>query len=106
MPTRSRGQYHEDGVESHTDAATETRRNLSSTQVKPGDFKNGLTIERDGGVWKVLNFQQTKTARQAAMVRTKLKNLRERHDGRGHLPHVRDLPDGASRHERRRLLLR
>ena len=43
--------------------------------VKPGDFKNGLTIERDGGVWKVLNFQQTKTARQAAMVRTKLKNL-------------------------------
>ena len=48
---------------------------MRSTQVKPGDFKNGLTIERDGGVWKVLNFQQTKTARQAAMVRTKLKNL-------------------------------
>ena len=71
-PTRPRGQYHEDGVESHTDA---TVRHLRSTQVKPGDFKNGLTIERDGGVWKVLNFQQTKTARQAAMVRTKLKNL-------------------------------
>lgn len=43
--------------------------------VKPGDFKNGMTIEREGSVWKVLNFQQTKTARQAAMVRTKLKNL-------------------------------
>ena len=51
------------------------RQHRNTTQVKPGDFKNGLTIERDGGVWKVLNFQQTKTARQAAMVRTKLKNL-------------------------------
>jgi len=57
----------------------QTNRSISLTPcmavVKPGDFKNGLTIERDGGVWKVLSFQQTKTARQAAMVRTKLKNL-------------------------------
>ena len=43
--------------------------------VTPGNFKNGLTIERDGGVWKVMSFQQSKTARQAAVVRTKLKNL-------------------------------
>ena len=50
-------------MESHTDAGSRRQhRTLSSTQVKPGDFKNGLTIERDGGVWKVLNFQQTKTA--------------------------------------------
>ena len=55
-PTRGHGANHEDGVESHTDAATGART-LRSTQVKPGDFKNGLTIERDGGVWKVLNFQ-------------------------------------------------
>eukprot|EP00635_Sarcinochrysidales_sp_CCMP3193_P010632 CAMPEP_0118897754 /NCGR_PEP_ID=MMETSP1166-20130328/5021_1 /TAXON_ID=1104430 /ORGANISM="Chrysoreinhardia sp, Strain CCMP3193" /LENGTH=192 /DNA_ID=CAMNT_0006836833 /DNA_START=108 /DNA_END=686 /DNA_ORIENTATION=+ len=43
--------------------------------VTPGSFKNGLTIEYKDSVWKVLSFQQTKTARQAAMVRTKLKNL-------------------------------
>ena len=43
--------------------------------VTPGNFKNGLTIEFQDSVWKVLSFQQTKTARQAAMVRTKLKNL-------------------------------
>ena len=43
--------------------------------VTPGDFKNGLTIEFQDSVWKVLSFQQTKSARQAAMVRTKLKNL-------------------------------
>ena len=75
MPTRSRGQDHEDGVDRTQTQLRRQHRTLSSTQVKPGDFKNGLTIERDGGVWKVLNFQQTKTARQAAMVRTKLKNL-------------------------------
>lgn len=43
--------------------------------VEPGNFKNGLTIEFQDSVWKILSFQQTKSARQAAMVRTKLKNL-------------------------------
>lgn len=43
--------------------------------VEPGNFKNGLTIEYKDSVWKILAFQQTKSARQAAMVRTKLKNL-------------------------------
>ncbi|KAJ1461369.1 elongation factor P [Pelagophyceae sp. CCMP2097] len=43
--------------------------------VAPGDFKNGLTIELEDSVWKILSFQQTKTARQAAMVRTSLRNL-------------------------------
>ena len=43
--------------------------------VTPGNFKNGLTIEYQDGVWKVMSFQQSKTARQAAVVRTKLRNL-------------------------------
>mmetsp|Transcript_10748 Transcript_10748/g.32040 ORF Transcript_10748/g.32040 Transcript_10748/m.32040 type:complete len:226 (+) Transcript_10748:179-856(+) len=51
------------------------RPRVSMNVVKPGDFKTGLTIEKDGACWKVLEFQQTKTARQAAMVRTKLKNM-------------------------------
>ena len=72
-PTRSRGQRRVEWNR-HAIAQTQLREHGVTTQVKPGDFKNGLTIERDGGVWKVLNFQQTKTARQAAMVRTKLKN--------------------------------
>mmetsp|Transcript_15316 Transcript_15316/g.47973 ORF Transcript_15316/g.47973 Transcript_15316/m.47973 type:complete len:220 (-) Transcript_15316:104-763(-) len=48
---------------------------LSMGVVEPGNFKNGLTIEFQDSVWKILSFQQTKSARQAAMVRTKLKNL-------------------------------
>mmetsp|Transcript_22678 Transcript_22678/g.70113 ORF Transcript_22678/g.70113 Transcript_22678/m.70113 type:complete len:218 (-) Transcript_22678:42-695(-) len=51
------------------------RSTVRMNVVTPGNFKNGLTIERDGGVWKVMSFQQSKTARQAAVVRTKLKNL-------------------------------
>jgi len=43
--------------------------------VTPGNFKNGLTIEFQESVWKVMSFQQSKSARQAAVVRTKLKNL-------------------------------
>ena len=43
--------------------------------VTPGNFKNGLTIEHQGSVFRVVSFQQSKTARQAAVVRTKLKNL-------------------------------
>lgn len=43
--------------------------------VEPGKFKKGLTIEFEDAIWKVVDFQQSKTARQAAVVRTKLKNL-------------------------------
>jgi len=43
--------------------------------VEPAKFKKGLTIEFEDAIWKVLDFQQSKTARQAAVVRTKLKNL-------------------------------
>ncbi|KAJ8606911.1 hypothetical protein CTAYLR_008931 [Chrysophaeum taylorii] len=43
--------------------------------VEPGNFKNGLTIEYQDSVWKIISFQQTKSARQAAMVRTRMKNL-------------------------------
>jgi elongation factor P len=43
--------------------------------VEPSKFKKGLTIEMDDAIWKIMDFQQSKTARQAAVVRTKLKNL-------------------------------
>lgn len=49
--------------------------NLRMGVVEPGKFKKGLTIEIDDAIWKVMDFQQSKTARQAAVVRTKLKNL-------------------------------
>jgi elongation factor P len=44
--------------------------------ISVNDFKNGLTIEYDGSIWRVVEFQHVKPGKGAAFVRTKLKNLR------------------------------
>ena len=41
--------------------------------VSAGDFRNGLTIEIDGTVYQVIEFQHVKPGKGAAFVRTKLK---------------------------------
>ena len=43
--------------------------------VSAGDFKNGITIEWEGGVWQIIEFQHVKPGKGAAFVRTKLKNI-------------------------------
>lgn len=44
--------------------------------VSVNDFKTGLTIEVDGGIWQVIDFQHVKPGKGAAFVRSKLRNLR------------------------------
>ena len=44
--------------------------------ISVNDFKTGLTIETDGGIWRVMDFQHVKPGKGAAFVRSKLKNLR------------------------------
>ena len=44
--------------------------------ISVNDFKTGLTIEVDGGLWRVVEFQHVKPGKGAAFVRSKLKNLR------------------------------
>lgn len=44
--------------------------------ISVNDFKTGLTIEVDGGIWRVVDFQHVKPGKGAAFVRSKLKNLR------------------------------
>lgn len=44
--------------------------------ISVNDFKTGLTVEIDGGIWRVIDFQHVKPGKGAAFVRTKLKNLR------------------------------
>ena len=39
------------------------------------DFRTGLTIEIDNGVWQVVEFQHVKPGKGAAFVRTKIKNV-------------------------------
>ncbi|MDB4867201.1 MAG: efp [Cohnella sp.] len=44
--------------------------------ISVNDFKTGLTIEVDGDIFSVTDFQHVKPGKGAAFVRTKLKNLR------------------------------
>lgn len=44
--------------------------------ISVNEFKTGLTIEVDGGIWRVMDFQHVKPGKGAAFVRSKLKNLR------------------------------
>ena len=43
--------------------------------ISAGDFRNGLTLEIDGQVMQVLEFQHVKPGKGAAFVRTKMKNV-------------------------------
>ena len=44
--------------------------------ISTNDFRVGLTIELDGEVWQVMEFQHVKPGKGAAFVRSKLRNLR------------------------------
>lgn len=43
--------------------------------VAAGDFKNGITLEIEGKVCQVMEFQHVKPGKGAAFVRTKLKDV-------------------------------
>jgi elongation factor P len=43
--------------------------------VNTNQFKNGMHIEVDGGVWRIVAFQHVKPGKGGAFVRTKLKSL-------------------------------
>lgn len=44
--------------------------------IESGDFKTGLTLIVDGDPWVVLDFQHVKPGKGAAILRTKMKNLK------------------------------
>lgn len=43
--------------------------------ISSNDFRPGVSIELDGGVWRVVEFLHVKPGKGAAFVRTKLKNV-------------------------------
>ncbi len=44
-------------------------------QVATNQFKNGMHIELDGGVWRIVEFQHVKPGKGGAFVRTKVKSV-------------------------------
>ena len=43
--------------------------------ISAGDFRNGVTLEIEGNIVQILEFQHVKPGKGAAFVRTKLKNI-------------------------------
>ena len=43
--------------------------------VSAGDFRNGITVEMEGNIYQIIEFQHVKPGKGAAFVRTKLKNI-------------------------------
>ncbi|MCL2593815.1 MAG: elongation factor P [Defluviitaleaceae bacterium] len=43
--------------------------------ISAGEFRNGITIEIDGNLFVIIDFQHVKPGKGAAFVRTKIKNI-------------------------------
>lgn len=46
------------------------------TMISVNEFKNGLTIEYNSDLWRIVEFQHVKPGKGSAFVRSKLKSLR------------------------------
>ena len=43
--------------------------------ISAGEFRKGVTIEYEGNIYTIVEFQHVKPGKGAAFVRTKLKNI-------------------------------
>ena len=43
--------------------------------ITAGDFRKGVTVEMENGIWTIVDFQHVKPGKGAAFVRTKIKNI-------------------------------
>lgn len=46
------------------------------TMISVNDFKNGLTIQYNNDIWRIVEFQHVKPGKGGAFVRSKLKSLK------------------------------
>ena len=44
--------------------------------IQAGDFRNGVTIEFEGNLYQIIEFQHVKPGKGAAFVRCKIKNIK------------------------------
>ena len=47
--------------------------------ISAGEFRKGMTLEIDGNVWQITDFQHVKPGKGAAFVRTRLKKIGRAH---------------------------
>ena len=65
--------------------------------ISAGDFRNGITIELEGNIYQIIEFQHVKPGKGAAFVRTKLKNIKSGGGGGENFPSNREMPTGTYR---------
>ena len=63
--------------------------------ITAGDFKKGITIEWDGGVWNIVDFQHVKPGKGAALC---AHQDQEHHDRRGGGAQLQPHRQNAPRH--------
>ena len=74
MRSASTGQHSQ--VASRSSSHPRSLRSAAvAEQVDTNSFKNGMHIELDGKVWRIVEFQHVKPGKGGAFVRTKLKAL-------------------------------
>ena len=61
--------------EGAVDRSTRLDSAAVAESVNTNQFKNGMHIELDGDVWRIVEFQHVKPGKGGAFVRTKLKSL-------------------------------
>ena len=61
--------------------------------ISAGDFRNGVTLEIEGNVYQIVEFQHVKPGKGAAFVRTKIKNIKSG----GVVETDREVPGGKDR---------
>ena len=63
--------------------------------ISAGDFRNGVTIEIEGNVCQIVEFQHVKPGKGAAFVRTKYKKYYHRSCTGKIFPSYREVPAGT-----------
>lgn len=68
--------------------------------ISAGDFRNGVTIEFEGNIYQIIEFQHVKPGKGAAFVRTKLKNIKSGGVVEKDIPSNREVREGSYRKKR------
>ena len=62
--------------------------------ISAGDFKNGITVEIDGNIYQILEFQHVKLGKRCN-VRNKIKKYYQWRCGRENIPSDREIPESS-----------
>lgn len=63
--------------------------------VSAGDFRNGITVEMEGNVYQIIEFQHVKPGKGAAFCQDEAEKYHQRRRSGKELPADREIPSGT-----------